>query len=894
MKNKNSFLALKHIVALCFMSLLIAGCSSTSIDSFRFKDDNGSKAIVNQYTFNGYTNHWQDVYQKQFRYGNMYKINMPDIERSIIQSKRDLAEKLGIPGLQMQEGFFNGLATSTYTTLDNPSVSELQDALGKADNVLLFVDRESEVGKKVADKNKMQPSNLKSHQTKAQDYTTLDAFMLKNGKKTVYVALGKQDQLALFKEIIAGAELVIKDYDFKRGWFGVQTNMQTVGISPGHPLDLVGKGMNEGNSWFVFTGGYEFLAKDKFKNWVKEANLPIVMDMGNASIFGCDDYEGLQVQQMNERDAWLNFARKKNGYYFRNIASSNNRRGGAEGNPDFDGYFVNIGNADTINNGTKPFVIQTGGLLRGTINSMILFNKKGDAFDRAKMWEAIMDRRAVAIAEEGIILGPDLFRKSMQLMLLDRDYIEDYFGDKVNIIAVMNGHQLQVSISNLYAHELKGTFSIKLPEHLSMAGEQSFSLQLPANSTKELTFDINASAKAMNNSSAVAVQYDWDKFSKSTIATFELPPAISMHELLYGAASGFDLPVTIHNFTNDEAVNVKLTIAEKEDPSKVIFTDEQSINLEKGAYTTVTYNVQQKPGSYTVKVDAMGVEATAQLGIGDEKGTPTLTEVDLNNDGINEYVMENSHVRVTLLSIGARVIEYFVKAKNDNVFFKLWPDKPHDTDRPFREWAFYPYGGFEDFLGQASVETHKVYDATVIKREGNYVQVRMVADFYGNEIEKIYTLYGDSPLLEARFALTMINPEMNVLGPQPIMSLGKEHGVEDKYIFPGMNGLEEYVMKPNTMYGRIIDLKEGWNAGYDTKENISFVGAFPVKRPYYMHMWMNLASNPDSRYPYAELQPWLPLFTQTTSYFSYYMWASDGKWENGFKALQDRNLITQQ
>ena len=95
-----------------------------------------------------------------------------------------------------------------------------------------------------------------------------------------------------------------------------------------------------------------------------------------------------------------------------------------------------------------------------------------------------------------------------------------------------------------------------------------------------------------------------------------------------------------------------------------------------------------------------------------------MTPVDLNGDGIMEYRLENDKVRVTLLATGARVIEYIVKERNDNVLFKLWPEKEASDRRPFRERGFYPYGGFEDFLGQASIETHKVYDAEIVKDSG--------------------------------------------------------------------------------------------------------------------------------------------------------------------------------
>ena len=894
---------MKHSLILIPILCLIMGCSSnTSLDSFHFKDDNNDKnAVTNNFTFNGYTNYWQNAYRQQYRYGNLYKVNITDLEKDILQSKIDIAEEMGITGLQMQEGFFNGLETSSYTVLDNPSVNELETALGSATNILVFADPISETGEKLKIRNKRIPSNLNSYQTRAEDYSVVEAFVLKSGKKKLYVVLGtKQEQLDQFKTILADTKRVLKEYDLKRGWFGAETLIKSVTCTPGNPLDVIGKGMNEGNSWFIFSGYMEFLAKDKIANWVNEVNLPIVTDVGHSPVFGCVDWDGLQVQSMFERDSWLKFAREKNGYLFRNIynLSGRGREVGNETdarrteNLDFDGYFANVGNAAQINQGDKPFVICTGSLLDGTINSMVLFNRKGDDFNRAKMWEAIMDRRAVAVANNGFIMGSDLYRKAMQLLLLDRVFIEEYFGDKVNLNAITDGHQLHVTVSNLYPQAIKGTITVKLPEQLSIAGNQTVSLQLPANSSKDLSFEINPSENAMEKLNAVVVQYDWGNSSKSTLASLDLPPAISVHQLLYGASSGLQFPVTIHNFTNEKSVDVKLTMTEQDNPNMVVYTTEQTIQVKKGAYETLTFDIKQNAGKYTVKTEAMGVAASTQLGIDGNMGTVSLTEVDLNNDGVIEYQMENDHVRVTLLTTGARVIEYIVKARNDNVFFKLWPEKAGDDDRPFRERGYYPYGGFEDFLGQASIETHKVYDASILKRDGDYVQVKMMADYYGNKIEKIFTLYGNSPLLEVRFALNMINPELNVLGPQPILELGKTHGVEDIFTIPELDGLNEYVMKPEKYYGRIFYLKEGWNAGYDTKEDVSFIGAFPVKRPYFLHMWMNHPSNGDAHHYYAEFQPWLPLYQNTTSYFSYYMWASAGSWDKGLQELRDRNLIT--
>ena len=123
-------------------------------------------------------------------------------------------------------------------------------------------------------------------------------------------------------------------------------------------------------------------------------------------------------------------------------------------------------------------------------------------------------------------------------------------------------------------------------------------------------------------------------------------------------------------------------------------------------------------GNYKVKISALGVDYVSQLGVGEAEGKPYVYPIDLNSDGVNEYRMENDSVQVTLLATGARVIEYIVKSREDNILFKLWPEKAIDDKRPFRKRGYYPYGGFEDFLGQGSMETHQVYDAEIIQKEG--------------------------------------------------------------------------------------------------------------------------------------------------------------------------------
>lgn len=882
---------MKTSVRLMILISVVLAISCSDIGSFKNSKSRSAESVSTDFTFNGYTNHWQNIYQQQYRSGNLYRINIPDLEKTIAQSKMDMADKLGIPGLNLQEGFLNGLLNSEHTILKNPGRDQIKEALKVSDNILIYAYEGSDCAELFADKRPENSNILSDYRSKADSFKPLDAFILKNRKKTLYIAIGDSTELKRLNGIISEVISTAAEYDMERGWFGTATNIQSVTCTPGTPIDVMGRGMNEGNSWFVFSGGYETHSKDKIADWVEESGLAVVTDLGASPLFGCRDWDGFQSQLMGGRDSWFNLRKEKGGYLFKRVGPAKGERDYSN-DDDYDGFFADAGHEKQINSSDKPFVIMTGNLLGGTTRNMVLFNPKGREFDKKAMWDAILNRRSVAVDEKGLVMGSDRFRNYIYMMMLDKEYIEEYFGDKINLTAFIDGTQLHVRITNLYDTRVRGRLKLRLPEQVRCDCVGESVIKIGSHSSEEIVFDLDPSKEAMGKLSAIGIDFQWGSSSKSIMAKLDMPPAVSAHQLLYGSSDGTEFPVSVYNHTDDEDIDVNVSITRTDNPSDTVFEQTRRISLIKGCSQTLDFDIQLPAGNYNVKTEAMGSIAMTQLGIGSEDGKVTLTEIDINGDGVNEYMMENDRVRVTLLTTGARVIEYIVKSKDDNVFFKLWPDNPEDVNRPYRERAFWPFGGFEDFLGQASVETHKVYDAEVIRKDGNRAEVRMRAEYYGNTIEKTFTLYGNTPLLGIRFALDMINPELDVLGPQPILSLGKNHGTEDRFIIPEIGGNQEYVMDPKRMYGKILDLREGWNAGYDTKEDISFVGAYPVNRPFYLHMWMNLDTNPDSHYPYVELQPWVPLYRNSTSYFSYYMWASEGSWNNGLDALKERNLIT--
>ena len=663
---------------------------------------------------------------------------------------------------------------------------------------------------------------------------------------------------------------------------------------PGHPLEVIGRGLSQGNDWFTFSGYMDFLMRDDLPEWLRKVGLEsVAVDVGTGKAshslgtvaYGLSDYDGLKIQDMPTEEEWLRFVKDRGGYVFRPVYA-----------PDcdkftYDGQIAVDGNKKQIDTENVPFILQTGLIKEEPPAAMVLFTDKGRRLDRREMWRAILDRQAVGILPLGRMMGPAPLRNTLQMLLLDRVYLENLFADRIRLEAWVEGYELNVRLANFTGSSVPVTLEVRPAPELAIDGRTK-ELVLPPGSERAASFHISPSAAAMSKANPVLVEARWTSGRKRTLAVLDLPPAVSVHKLLHGEVPEIAYPVSIHNFTMEASYPVEVRVFAKDRPAAPVLATSLTGSARTGEHQALEFKLPLRPGSYTVRTTALGVTNETQLGVGEPAGQVTVTPVDLDGDGLMEYRLENDKVRVTLLTVGARVIEYIVKEKADNVLFKLWPEKEHSDRRPFRERGFYPYGGFEDFLGQASIETHKVYDAEVVRSGGPSASVRMTADYYGNKLEKIFTLDGASPLLEVRFALEFRNPELNMLGPQPILALGEKHWTEDVFVVPAKSGLREARMRPEEYFGEVFFLKEGWNAGRDTVEDVSFVGAFPVSEPEFLHMWMNHPSNGESAHYYAEFQPWVPIFQKTVRYFSYYLWGAAGPWEKGLEELRRRNLIT--
>ncbi|MGZ5479907.1 MAG: hypothetical protein ACXWGZ_09955, partial [Candidatus Aminicenantales bacterium] len=743
--------------------------------------------------FSGYTNYWQTMAWSWHQHGNLFLIGQPDVGMAIDQNKADIAEEMGVPGLVLDEGFLDAWLRSDPAEFEDPTPETLDQALGRSD-VLAWVKPSSPLGMKLLAKAPRLAGNraaLGSYQAGAADYRELIAFALNDGKRHLFAVVSDTpDRRRRFKELLAGVRDVVRRYDLHRGWFGTGTLLHSVTCHPGHPLEVIGQGLSQGNDWFTFSGYMDYMMLKQLLEWLQTVGLDIPVDVGTGKAshslgtvaYGLSDYGGLKIQDMPTEEEWIRFVKDRGGYIFRPVFA-----------PDcdkfhYDGQIAIDGNKKQIDMEDVPFILQTGLIKDEAPGATVLFTEKGRRFGRSEMWKAILDRRAVGVLPLGRMMGPAPLRNALQMLLLDRVYLEDLFADRCQIEASVDGYDLQVRLANLKGSPLAATIEVK--PALEVAVDRKFAdVQLPPGTERSFSFVLRPSAAAMAKANPILVEARWPGGRKRALAVLDLPPAVSVHKLLHGQSPEVAYPVSVHNFTTAKSFPVEVKVYATDRPAAPALATSLTGTAVTGGYQELEFRLPLGPGSYTVRTTALGVSNETQLGVDPPAGHVTVTPVDLNGDGLMEYRLENDKVRVTLLAIGARVIEYIVKEKNDNVLFQLWPEKEATDRRPFRERGFYPYGGFEDFLGQASIETHKVYEAAIVKNGGPSASVRMWADYYGNRIEKIFTLDGSSPLLEIRFALEFRNPELNMLGPQPILALGEKHWTEDVFVIPAKTGL---------------------------------------------------------------------------------------------------------
>ncbi len=390
-----------------------APAAAESLDRFKYAGsfDPAFSAIETSGRFNGYTNYWHSLFWKWSQYGNLYLISQPDIPKSIAQSKLDIAEELGVPGLFLAEGFLSAYLEGPVREFEDPGPDALERTLDRKD-ALVWVKPGTALGQKLLGRFPGAApwrEALGSHQLNARDFHDVRAFHLVSGPRRLFVIVTDGDDCRRrFRDLLANLRGVLDRYDLHRGWFGTGTLLHSVTCFPGHPLEVIAKGLNQGNDWFTFSGYMDYLMKDQLAAWLAKVGLDVVSDVGTGkathslgtTAYGLRSWDGLKIQDMPGEEEWIKFVKDRRGYIFRPVYA-----------PDcdkfhYDGVIAVDGTQKHIDEENVPFILQTGMIREEAPACMVLFTKKGGALTRDGMWEAILSRRAVGVLPQGSMLGP--------------------------------------------------------------------------------------------------------------------------------------------------------------------------------------------------------------------------------------------------------------------------------------------------------------------------------------------------------------------------------------------------------------------------------------------------------------------------------------------------------
>ena len=217
------------------------------------------------------------------RHGNLFLIGQPDVAAAIAQNKADIAEELGLPGLVLDEGFLNPGSIRPAPGARRSRRRGLAAASRKRD-ALVWASPSSPLGMKLLAKAPGLAGARAvsgSHQARARATARSSPSRSRRERRLFAVLAEDAGDRRRFRELLAGLRDVVGRYDLHRGWFGTGTLLHSVTCHPGHPLEVIGQGLGQGNDWFTFSGYMDFLMREQLPAWLDKVGLrDVAVDVG--------------------------------------------------------------------------------------------------------------------------------------------------------------------------------------------------------------------------------------------------------------------------------------------------------------------------------------------------------------------------------------------------------------------------------------------------------------------------------------------------------------------------------------------------------------------------------------------------------------------------------------
>lgn len=867
------------IIILTNTSFLFAQSSDFSFEKYEYA---GSDEIVNYATivpdrFKGYTDHWDEFYWQWVRYSGLFSYSVPEVKSEIIRMEDQIGNQLLLEELWIQVGFVYHLSKTDVQIVRFPSPEELEQALKKGPVIVLGTDRDKAI------------QNILSKLPEEFQFRRNRAFSLENGENRLFVIAcqTRQEAERLYK-YIDDTILTLAQYRLEKGIAGYHTGYYIVTNWVENPLDVIAKALYLRCSWVLTSGYDDWMMPELVGKWLRKIDFPYVFLPGQymrsgGVMYGMERYPQIQDHTTEQCVQWT---KEHKGYIFRDSETENADK------YDFDGWVIsNPDDEKRILDLRKPFITNATSVKDNVPPTMVLFLEKNVELSQTNILETIMNRRAVAVFENGTLAGLPQWKIPLQILLLDRLYLEETFQEKAEVAAKVTDENLIVKVRNNSLQPFDANLLLRVPDGI-IVGSNVRQVPVSLNGKESITFTwhLTYDGRAAGEVNPIGVILNYGGNSIRTLTHLDIPQPLETHQLLFDLPGTISFPFTLWNWGDDGMI--KTTVEVFDVSGKNICSISNELQCPHGKPITGSVELPLPEGEYKVKTTALGKTVDGQISIKAQQGQVTSHFEDIDKDGTNEIVMENNQVRASILLTGGRVIEYILKSRNENLLFKLWPELPPWADQPRGKRAFWPWGGLEEFIGYPTIEGHINFNYKIEKESGNYVRIRVWANIHGNKIEKIITLYGDSPLLEVRYTFENMDKNINIIGVNPLVQIGPSTGPEDVYYFPTATGIEERRPRIEPRYGSIFFQSEGWVAGFDTEMKTSLIVGYPVNGALFMHLWNNTPGNQPTPYYYTELQPWIWVQHGTTTYFTFYLYGYDGQWENAVEQFRNLGIVT--
>lgn len=839
------------------------------------EDDSYLSKVVNRWRFSGYyKGFWQKRGWIWTSTMGVLDVSIPDLEFEVNYLKERAVSELGIGSIYIERGFITHLAREKdLKTLQFPEVEDIKDY----DNAIILCSKDSEIYKLFA-RYKTRPVNAVNEVFR----------ILYNGKKLYIIASPSKEKCLKLYHLIEKTIVFLRKYRLYKGWPFYFTGYYTITPRVEHPIDAILKAIRQGCSWMFLIGPYENLTVKYLRKWLKEAKINFVVVSGQLSsdskaiMLDLEEYPSYQTCPL---DVCLKWHEKMGGYLFLRFATADAWR---ELSPKcYDGLVFENGNSDFIDNVEKPFIIaQRLCEWEDIPASMIIFIPRDNTFTKEELFKAILDKRAIGIFPRGHIVGPEEYRKIFYLLILEEEYLCKSFEKKVRVDLDIDDNKLAVKIHNYSNKNFKGMLELNSSPGLLLEDVRK-EIQISKGCTT-IAIPLRYTSKSAGETLVVGATLTWNGSKSFGLAYLNLPDAITMPPMLYRYSDDVDIVATIYNYGYTDNVKVRAYVYKN---GTLLTSKEFTFRIKTKSTSNVHFKLDLSPGRYDVVLEAFEKKSKCMLIVDKPCGKVKWSKVDYDNDGLEEIILENEHIKAVILPWGGRVIRLYLKDRDTNLLFKVWPKKPINWRKPSRKSEFWPYGGLEEFINYPTVDGHVPFSLKIIKATVHAVSVEASADIHGNKITKIFTIYGGLPLLEVIYRIEPKNIELNVLGVNPLIKIGEVCDENHIFIFPTREGLQVKRFIKTKNYGEFFNLSEGWVAGYDEEEDIALITIYPPHIPFVTHLWMNTPQNPSSHHYYVEIQPWVKLKQCSTNYFAYYMYGYSGNWCDALKDLKRKNLI---